>query len=32
MTGAYVMYILVHCLPLEAIVYALRPGDGRVEG
>lgn len=32
MTGAcvlYVLYVLVHCLAFEAIIYALRHGEGR---
>ena len=31
MTSVYVVYVLVHCLALEAMIYALRPGEGRKE-
>ena len=29
MTGACVPYVLVHCLALEVVIYALRPEEGR---
>ena len=28
MTGARVLYVRIHCLALEAIIYVLRPGTG----
>ena len=31
MIGACVVYVLVHCLAVEAAIYALRP-EGRKEG